>query len=294
MVELIRKKELLLATLQSFTRDQIGLVPTMGNLHQGHITLAARSLEENPLTIVTIFVNPTQFGPTEDLAKYPRTLEADLNKLEAALFKQQSIKGNEAKRLIVFAPENEKEIYPSGFNTSITVGSASEGLCGTFRPTHFAGVATVVYILFALTKPKKAYFGLKDFQQVMVIEQMVRDLMIPVQIVPMDTVRDEDGLALSSRNQYLSEHERQLALSLPRAIKSVALEIKSCQKFEQLQDKIDSIKSETSTDSKIEWQYLEIRDRKTFKTPTTETNQWVILGAMKVGQTRLIDNLVVN
>jgi pantoate--beta-alanine ligase len=183
----------------------LGLVPTMGYLHEGHLSLMARARADGGPVAASIFVNPTQFGPNEDLARYPRDLPRDLALLEAA--------GVD----LVFAPE-PAEIYPPGFDTAIVIGGVTEGLEGAVRPGHFAGVATVVAKLFNIVQPTRAYFGQKDAQQSVVIRKLVRDLDMPVQVIVAPTVREPDGLALSSRNSYLTAAERAQAPGLYRAL----------------------------------------------------------------------------
>jgi pantoate--beta-alanine ligase len=185
--------------------QRVGFVPTMGALHQGHLELVREAKRRAPFVAVSIFVNPTQFGPNEDLARYPRDLDADLERCASV--------GTDA----VFAPD-ASEMYPPGDATRVRVGALAEPLCGAFRPGHFEGVATVVAKLFALAAPCVAVFGRKDYQQLRVIERMAEDLLFAVEIVGVPTVRDADGLALSSRNAYLSPEERERARSIPRAL----------------------------------------------------------------------------
>lgn len=186
-------------------REAVGLVPTMGALHEGHATLVRAAKERTPFVVVTVFVNPTQFGPNEDLAKYPRTLEADV-----AL-------ATDAGASLVFAPP-ASEMYPPGDETRVRVPSTASALCGEFRPTHFEGVATVVTKLLAMTGPCTALFGRKDYQQLQVIRRLVRDLFLPVDVVGVPTVREPDGVALSSRNRYLSATQRVAARHIPEAL----------------------------------------------------------------------------
>ncbi|HEV7383438.1 MAG TPA: pantoate--beta-alanine ligase, partial [Phenylobacterium sp.] len=183
----------------------VGLVPTMGYLHEGHLSLVRRARAENAAVAASIFVNPTQFGPQEDLARYPRDLPRDLDLLAAA--------GVE----LVFVPE-VGEIYPPGFATRIEVGEVTEVLEGAVRPAHFAGVATVVAKLFNIVQPTRAYFGQKDVQQSVVIKKLVRDLDLPVEVVVAPTIREPDGLALSSRNSYLTPEQRAAAPVIFRAL----------------------------------------------------------------------------
>lgn len=183
----------------------VGLVPTMGAIHEGHLSLVRRSVAECDATVVSIFVNPTQFGPNEDLARYPRPFERDVRLL------------TEERTDVVFAPDAGAMYLPDA-STFVEVGDVSAGLCGRYRPGHFRGVATVVLKLFNLVQPHRAYFGRKDAQQCAVIQRMVRDLDVPVEIVTCPIVRDPDGLAMSSRNAYLSPEERLRALSLRRSL----------------------------------------------------------------------------
>lgn len=257
------------------TKQSVGLVPTMGNLHQGHASLIKRSIAENDLTIVTIFVNPKQFGPGEDFESYPRTLAADQELID-------SLGGNVA----LFAPASPNEIYPEGFSTLISVnGPLTQVLCGVGRPGHFEGVTTVVYQLFALTKPRRAYFGQKDYQQLQVIKRMTKDLRLGVEIIPMPIARTAQGLALSSRNQYLSESEQTQALELSsalKALKSTWLE-KGAEAAINLRQEI--FKSQNS------WDYLEILDGEDLTPPKKSSKIILFAGARFFGRARLIDNL---
>jgi len=186
----------------------IGFVPTMGALHEGHASLVRRSATENVETVVSIFVNPTQFGPTEDLDKYPRTLQADLDLCRAA--------GASA----VFTPD-KLMMYPPGFATWVTVDGLTTKLCGKSRPDHFRGVTTVVTKLFNLVQPARAYFGQKDAQQALVLTRMAQQLDMPVEVITCPIVREHDGLAMSSRNRYLSAADRQRALALTQALQAI-------------------------------------------------------------------------
>ncbi|MEK6626073.1 MAG: pantoate--beta-alanine ligase, partial [Bdellovibrionota bacterium] len=186
------------------------------------------------------------------------------------------------------------DIYPQGFDTTISLGALSKPLCGKFRPGHFDGVATVVHRLFSITRPSTAYFGTKDFQQLAIIKRMVLDLDIPIKIIPMPIIRDQDGLALSSRNQYLSKDERQLALKLPTTLTRICHLFRECHHnaaAPKLINFIEKSLSESLAEQQVEWQYLEILDSLTLMVPSSATSEWVIAGAMKVGKTRLIDNI---
>ena len=260
-----------------FANKRVGLVPTMGNLHEGHLSLLEKSSQENDISIITIFVNPKQFGPNEDFDKYPRTLEADIAKIEAK-FKNE---------IIVFAPEDNSEIYPLGFDTTIKVGAITKILCGANRPSHFDGVTTVVYQLFKISKANTAYFGQKDFQQVKVIERMVSDLGLNIKLSILPISRDADGLARSSRNQYLSAEQRLIALQLPQTL----IEIETILRAQSWVNSVIKVnKILESYISNKDWDYLEILDAKTLKSVSQLTDEVVILGALRVGATRLIDN----
>lgn len=259
----------------------IGLVPTMGNLHEGHISLLAKSIEENDISIMTIFVNPKQFGPTEDFDKYPRTLDQDLTKIENLILKNK----DEKKEVIIFAPKDNNEIYPSGFSTTISIGELKTKLCGKFRPIHFDGVTTVVYRLFAITKPVNAYFGQKDFQQCVIIKKMIDDLELPIKMHIEPIVRNSMGLALSSRNQYLSEKELNEALHLPKTIKTIEKLIQSKQDYHTF------ITEELSRDQR--WDYLEVLNADNLLEVDQDTMNIVVVAAYRLGQTRLLDNILV-
>jgi pantoate--beta-alanine ligase len=260
-------------------KETIGLVPTMGNLHQGHLSLAQKSLKENKYTVVTIFVNPKQFAPDEDFKNYPRTLEDDIEKLS-------SLTIHKDQQLCILAPQDSSEIYPEGLSTKVTVEHPmTKVLCGAFRNGHFDGVTTVVHRLFQLTKPDVAYFGEKDFQQLVVIKQMVKENNLPINITSLPIVRDDDGLALSSRNQYLSLDDKKMALNLSRSLQHIKQELSSAslEKAMLLKDQL------VNNDS--HWQYLEILDSNDLSRPKTTTSEYLIAGAYILGQTRLIDNI---
>ena len=259
-------------------RKTIGVVPTMGALHEGHLSLARTSVSQTDITIATIFLNPTQFAPGEDLATYPKPLEADVAMLD------------EVGVDYVFAPSNE-EIYPPGFTTSVTPPKIAKPLEGEFRPTHFSGVATVVLKLLKLTQADIGYFGQKDFQQVMVIKQMVNDLNVPTEIVVCPIVRESDGLALSSRNVYLSKEQRQVALSLSRTLDHVEAQIGA-----GLRDGFEAITEmrQMLIDAGVDSiDYAILADPNTLKTNDPIELPVVALIAAYVGKTRLIDNRLI-
>jgi pantoate--beta-alanine ligase len=258
-------------------KQSVGLVPTMGALHQGHISVVERSRKANDRTLVSIFVNPTQFGPNEDFSKYPRDLAGDTAKLESG--------GADA----VFAPE-VTEMYPDGMATTVTVAGLGDHLCGPFRPGHFNGVTTVVSKLLLQAAPDVAYFGEKDFQQLQIIRRMVRDLDIPVRIEGVPTIRETDGLALSSRNAYLSPEERKAAPALHRVISAVAEALKRGGAAAQA---IASAKTELQKAGFTKVDYIEAVDVNTLKPVDRAGGPTRVAAAAWLGRTRLIDNVPV-
>ena len=256
---------------------RIAFVPTMGNLHEGHVALVEKAGQRADFVVASIFVNPLQFGPNEDLAKYPRTLVADQEKLVAAGCQ------------LLFHPDVE-EMYPHGQEgqTRVSVPGVSEGLCGGSRPGHFEGVATVVTKLFNMVQPDLAVFGEKDFQQLAVIRTLVRDLNMPIQIIGEPTVRAEDGLALSSRNGYLSAEQRTAAPALYRTLQQLASAIRDGNRdFAQL---IEAGQA-SLVSAGFRPDYLEIREASSLRPAEANDTKLVILGAAFMGTTRLIDNL---
>ncbi|MCF5029250.1 pantoate--beta-alanine ligase [Pseudomonas syringae] len=256
---------------------RIALTPTMGNLHSGHAALVTKAAQRADFVVATIFVNPLQFGPNEDLATYPRTLAADQEKLL------------QAGCNLLFTPSVE-EMYPHGMadQTLVSVPHLSQGLCGASRPGHFEGVATVVSKLFNMVQPDLAIFGEKDFQQLAVIRAMVRDLNMPIQIIGEPTVRADDGLALSSRNGYLSDAQRAAAPALYQAIRQTADVISA---GEQDFDALLASKKQQLEAAGFRIDYLEIRDATSLRPATADNRDVVILAAAFLGKTRLIDNL---
>jgi pantoate--beta-alanine ligase len=255
----------------------LGLVPTMGALHDGHISLVRAAHEKSDLVAASIFVNPTQFGPNEDFAKYPRTLEADCTLLER--------EGVE----LVFAPSVE-EMYPKGPVTWVVVEGLSDRLCGKSRPGHFRGVTTVVAKLFHIVQPDIAFFGQKDAAQVAIIQRMVRDLNLPVEIEVCPIVRESDGLAISSRNAYLNPQERKLALVLHQSLMRV-------QKFYAAGERdsaalISVAKQEFTEEPGVRLDYVEVVDPETLEPESAVTKRSLVAVAAFVGQTRLIDNIL--
>lgn len=286
MIEILRTLNQFEVFKRNLRPGTLGLVPTMGNLHKGHLSLVKESMRQNDNTIISIFINPKQFGPDEDFDKYPRTLGQD-NQALKELYRQEEFRG---KLLAIFAPEEPEEIFPETFSTKITVGELTSKLCGLNRPTLFDGVTTVVYRLFSIVKPHKAYFGQKDYQQYLVIKKMIEDLRLNIQLVPMPIKRDTDGLALSSRNQYLSNDQRKQALELPKTLEAIKDVIKRDYWPGSLKKALEIAKESKQNDR---WDYLEVLDSKDLREPTEKTHTIILAGAMKLGKTRIIDNKLV-
>jgi pantoate--beta-alanine ligase len=257
----------------------LGLVPTMGYLHEGHLSLVRGSKSADDVTAVTIFVNPTQFGPTEDLARYPRDEARDL-----ALLEGESVDA-------VFVPPVE-EIYPEGFSTYVTVDGLTDRLEGASRPTHFRGVTTVVVKLLHITQPQRAYFGRKDAQQLAVIGRMARDLNLPIEIVGMPIVREPDGLALSSRNVYLSPEQRTAALSLSRGLRQAEAAFADGVRDA---DALRNIITRTiEAEPLAEIDYVSVADAETLLELDHVGGAALVSVAVRFAQTRLIDNLTLD
>ncbi len=258
---------------------RLGLVPTMGALHRGHLRLVERARELADVVAVTIFVNPTQFGANEDLDRYPRDLEGDVAKVESA-----------GARL-VFAP-SVSAMYPPGERTRVRVSGLTQALCGESRPTHFEGVTTIVTKLFSVAGPCTAVFGRKDYQQLKVIQRMTQDLLLPVQVVGERTVREGDGLALSSRNAYLSAEQRESALGIARGLsRAVRAHHRGERSVGVLVDMVESSLREAG----LEQDYVTLTDADTIAPLSTKescADRALLAVAAKCGQTRLIDNVV--
>lgn len=257
----------------------IGFVPTLGALHQGHLSLMQRARRENDILIISIFINPTQFGPGEDYKRYPRPFEKD-----KALAQREGVD-------IIFYP-SVSEMYGKEYSTHVEVERLSKRLCGLFRPGHFKGVASVVCKLFNIVKPHVAYFGQKDYQQIRIIKRMVEDLNMEVEIRECAIVREPDGLAISSRNSYLSSQEREEALSLYRALKCAKSLIKT---GSSISDVVSEIEKIIQRESHAKIDYIEIVDPLTLEDVKTIRPGKKVLVALAVwiGNTRLIDNMLV-
>ncbi|PLX31854.1 MAG: pantoate--beta-alanine ligase [Clostridiales bacterium] len=278
-MDTVKKIDVLRSRLKEASRNgkSVGLVPTMGFLHEGHLSLIKRAREENDLLVVSLFVNPTQFGPGEDLESYPRDLEKDADSCSA--------EGAD----ILFAPD-AGEMYFEDYGTYVEVsGGLTKGLCGKSRPTHFRGVTSVVSKLFNIVEPDRAYFGQKDAQQVAVIKRMVRDLNFDVEIVVCPIVREADGLAKSSRNIYLSEVERKAALVLNRSLKAASERISSGERNgDEIKAMVENmIKQEPL--SAID--YVEVVDAENMKPLEILKGSVLLALAVRFGKARLIDNI---
>jgi pantoate--beta-alanine ligase len=259
--------------------ETVGLVPTMGALHDGHLQLVRRAKAECRRAIATVFVNPTQFGPHEDLAAYPRDEAGDRDKL--------ALVGVD----LLFAPD-AAEMYPSGFATTVSVGGLTEHLCGPHRPGHFAGVATIVTKLLLQALPDAAYFGEKDFQQLQVIRRATRDLDIPTRIVGVPTVRDANGLALSSRNRYLTSSERAMAIALPRTLETMARRLVKA--HGEVAEAVAWGRQQLEGAGFTRIDYVEVCDAETLQPVTEVKGACCVFAAAWIGRTRLIDNMPIN
>lgn len=270
--------ERIIAKLKADAKS-IGLVPTMGALHEGHLSLMRRARRENDILIITIFVNPTQFGPKEDYKKYPRPFSRDKR-----LALQAGVD-------YIFAP-SAKQMYPDELLTSVNVTKLTSCLCGISRPGHFEGVTTVVAKLFNIVNPDRAYFGQKDYQQAIVIKKMVKDLNMNIKIILMPIIRKKDGLAISSRNTYLSPGERKAALVLS---KSLQVAKKTIESNYRLQPKtiISKIKAEIKREPLTKIDYVSILDAETLKEIKNIKGKVLVALAVRIGKTRLIDNILI-
>jgi pantoate--beta-alanine ligase len=257
---------------------RIAFVPTMGYLHAGHVSLLEAARGRGDISVLSIFVNPTQFGPKEDLSRYPRDLDGDL------------AKAAQAGVDVAFVPE-PADMYPAGYQTYVEVRELQAGLCGASRPGHFIGVATVVLKLFNLVQPDVALFGEKDFQQLQVLKRMARDLNLPVEVVGMPLIREPDGLAMSSRNAYLSPDDRWRALALSRALLSAREAFANGMR--DAQRLVDNARSTLHMTDGVRLDYLELRDIETLQPLGygKVTRPAVLAVAAFVGNTRLIDNV---
>lgn len=257
----------------------MGLVPTMGALHEGHATLVREAKKKTDFVVVTVFVNPTQFGPTEDFARYPRTLDADAELVAAE------------GASLVFAPKRD-DMYPPGDETRVRVGATAAALCGEFRPSHFEGVTTIVAKLFAIAGPCTAFFGRKDYQQSRVIARMTTDLFLPVELVAVPTVREPDGVAMSSRNRYLSVEDRLRARRIPEALSRA---VRAFEGGERRAGTLASLARDLVAGGVDSIDYVTVADASSvvpFGDDDVVGNRALLALAVRVGAARLIDNVV--
>jgi len=277
-MKIIRTVSEMQAASDELRKDRrIAFVPTMGYLHEGHLALVRKARELADVVVVSIFVNPIQFGPTEDLARYPRDFDRD-----AALLEKE-------RTDIIFYP-NDGEMYEDGFTTYVEVKKLEDHLCGKTRVGHFTGVATVVAKLFNIVKPHYAIFGQKDYQQLTVIERMVRDLNMDVEIVPYPTVREPDGLAMSSRNTYLSDMERKKARLISASLRKAEEMVRSSERnADTIRRAVEDILHQ---EDGIDVEYINICDTGTLEDVAVVAGKAVIAVACRIGRTRLIDNTI--
>ncbi|MEW6108081.1 MAG: pantoate--beta-alanine ligase [Nitrospirota bacterium] len=281
-MEIIRIPRIMQDTCKKFLLKgrTIGYVPTMGALHEGHLSLIRRAKTENDISAASIFINPLQFGPAEDLETYPRDMENDILKL-----RNEEID-------VLFLPDNNL-MYPSGFLTYINVETISEKLCGRFRPGHFSGVATVVAKLFNIVNPTRAYFGQKDFQQAVIISKMTKDLNMDIETVVCPTIRENDGLAMSSRNLYLNKEQRKAAPVIYRCLNKASEAIKSgIINTEAIKESMSKLISEEALITQID--YASVYDPETLDEIYEIQGEVLIAVAVRFGNIRLIDNMIVN
>jgi pantoate--beta-alanine ligase len=280
-VKVIETKEELREQLAEWRHEgeHIAIVPTMGNLHDGHISLVEIAREHAERVVVTLFVNPTQFGEGEDFEDYPRTLERDTRRLKKA--------GAD----VLFAPGVDA-VYPFGLEnaTRVSVPVLTENFCGSFRPGHFDGVTSVVARLFAIVQPDVAVFGQKDFQQQLVIRRMTEDLSLPITVIAAPTIREDDGLAMSSRNSYLSDSERSIAPELYRVLRSIGDDLQNGKRdYNALETRADAVLRRAG----LEPEYVAVRRALDLSVPDRDCDELVVLAAVRLGRARLIDNVVV-
>lgn len=258
--------------------DRVGVVPTMGALHEGHLSLIREAARRAEVVVVTIFVNPTQFGPGEDFDRYPRTFDQDV---DLAL---------KAGAHVIFAPSAE-EMYPRGEKTRIRVADLSEGMCGAVRPGHFDGVATVVAKLYSVVGAGTYFFGKKDYQQWRIVERLARDLLAPVEVVGLPTVRETDGLAMSSRNRFLLPEQRLSALAIVRGLSLASARYRGGERDPGVL--FDLVAEELGRCS-LAAEYIEVREAETLTSAPARLGEgnWLLALAVRVGTTRLIDNVI--
>ncbi len=278
-IEIIKTIAEMKATIRKYKEENlsVALVPTMGYLHKGHLSLIEKAKENNDVVVVSIFINPTQFGENEDYGVYPRNLERD------------SCLSEEAGADYVFNPSVE-EIYPKGYNTYVEVEKITDKLCGASRSGHFRGVTTIVNKLFNIVEPNRAYFGLKDAQQVLVIMKMVEDLNLNTEIIPCLIIREKDGLAMSSRNVNLTKNQRQIALVLSKSLFEAEEKVKAGER--NLDKIVSSIKDNIHNEPEITIDYVEAVNMLNLESIKLLKGKVLIAIAVKIGKVRLIDNMI--
>lgn len=279
-MEIIRIPRVMQGTSRDYIINgkTIGFAPTMGALHEGHLSLVRRARQENDITVVSVFVNPMQFGPTEDFEKYPRDIEGDKEKLQ-----REGVD-------IIFIPERTS-MYPEGFLTHVEAEKISENLCGAFRSGHFRGVATVVTKLFNIVNPTRAYFGQKDYQQTVIIKQIVKDLDMDIDIIVCPTIRERDGLAISSRNVYLDERQREASTAIYKCILE-ALELIKSGIMDAIHIKGEMRKRLLDNSLVSEIEYCGIYNPTTLEELSHLEGEVLLAVAVRIGETRLIDNML--
>lgn len=260
-------------------KKNIGFVPTMGNLHKGHLSLIKASLKENQFTVISIYVNPTQFSENEDFDIYPRTLNEDIEKI-------QSIH-KESDSILIFSPQSDDEIYPNG-KMIIKAPGPTSLFEGAIRSGHFDGMATVVKRLFEIVRPQIAYFGQKDYQQLLIVKELIKKFDLNIQIHPMPIIRDNSGLALSSRNGQLTPKEIQESLTLYQTLSELRDQFLRKKSLSHIQTRIKDILA-----SDKRFNYLAIANAKTLEPPRNSNEELILLGNLKVGNVRLLDNLII-
>lgn len=283
MLKIITSKSQFIHERNSYTQDiNIGFVPTMGNLHDGHLSLLEKALEEFPVVVFTIFINPKQFGPHEDFKKYPRTLDADIEKIK------KTLSSYSMKDVLVFAPSDPQEIFPQDSNLKVSVHKLNSILEGELRPTHFDGVTTVLFYLFKIIRAHKVYLGLKDYQQFIIVKKMIKDLQISMIVEGLPIVRESNGLAMSSRNQYLDEKLRESSSHVYQTLKrlKVMMDFRK-ENLSLVRKQINTIKNQSSG----HWNYLEIVDSETLDYDLTKSDKATIVAAYQQGHVRLLDNV---
>ena len=274
---------------RSTQQNHIAFVPTMGNLHIGHIALLELAIQKISTVVLSIFVNPTQFAPTEDFEKYPRTLEQDVQLVSELQNKYPE------SQIVIYAPKDPSEVYSKNFSSFISPGILGTILEGEKRPGHFQGVCSVVNILLNIIRPHCLYLGKKDYQQWKVLEKMIQDLQLPVAVIAGETVRTDQGLALSSRNSYLSPEQQQLALNFPRSLQKLKDRLLEHWNMDQHWNltQVENIVTTFCAESTLYWDYCTIRQQD-LAVLNEHSLQVVILGVIKINHVRLLDNLELN